>query len=83
MTKSLLLSITEYPFIIYRISFQFAISMAQFGCASDNALGVLTPFRVYVDDLGVHTRNWPRIDFQPSELNFEFYVWRFREAAFC
>ena len=26
---------------------------------------------------GVHTRNWPRIDFQPVEFNFEFYFWRF------
>ena len=32
---------------------------------------------------GVHTRNWPRIDFQPLEFNFEFYYWRFREAGFC
>ena len=23
----------------------------------------------------VHTRNWPRIDFQPLEFNFEFYFW--------
>ena len=22
---------------------------------------------------GVHTRNWPRIDFQPLEFNFEYY----------
>ena len=45
--------------------------------------GVLTPFRVYVDDLaqsGVHTRNWPIIDFQPVEFNFEFYFWRFGAA---
>ena len=21
----------------------------------------------------VHTRNWPRIDYQPLEFNFEFY----------
>ena len=27
---------------------------------------------------GVRTRNWPRIDFQPSEFNFESYFWRFR-----
>ena len=25
---------------------------------------------------GVHTRNWPRIDFKPLEFNFEFYFWR-------
>ena len=27
---------------------------------------------------GVHTRNWPRSDFQPLEFNFEFYFWRVR-----
>ena len=27
---------------------------------------------------GVHTRNWPRIDLQPLEVNFEFYFWRIR-----
>ena len=27
---------------------------------------------------GVHTRNWPIIDFQPLEFNFESYFWRFR-----
>ena len=27
---------------------------------------------------GVHTRNWPRIDFQSLEFNFQFYFWRFR-----
>ena len=32
---------------------------------------------------GVHTRNWPRNDFQPLDLYFEFYFWRFRGAAFC
>ena len=26
---------------------------------------------------GVHARNWPRIDFQPLEFNFQFYFWRF------
>ena len=26
---------------------------------------------------GVHTRNWPRIDFQLLEFNFEFYFWSF------
>ena len=26
---------------------------------------------------GVHTRNWPRIEFQPLEFKFEFYFWRF------
>ena len=26
---------------------------------------------------GMHTRNWPRIDFQPLEFNFEFHFWRF------
>ena len=26
---------------------------------------------------GVHTRIWPRIDFQPLEFNSEFYFWRF------
>ena len=26
----------------------------------------------------VRTRNWPGIDFQPLEFNFEFYFWRFR-----
>ena len=31
---------------------------------------------------GVHTRNWPRIDFQPLEFNFEFYFWRLRGTAF-
>ena len=29
-------------------------------------------------NFGVHTRNWPRIDLQPLEFNFEFYFWRFR-----
>ena len=24
---------------------------------------------------GVHTRNWPRINFQPLEINSEFYFW--------
>ena len=24
-------------------------------------------------NFGVHTRNWPRIDFQPVEFNSEFY----------
>ena len=28
-------------------------------------------------NFGVHTRNWPRIDLQPSEFNFEFYFCRF------
>ena len=31
---------------------------------------------------GVHARNWPEIDFQPLELNFEFYFWRFRGTGF-
>ena len=30
---------------------------------------------------GVHIRNWPRIDFQPLDFNFEFYFWRFREGG--
>ena len=25
---------------------------------------------------GVHTRNWPRIELQPLEFNFELYFWR-------
>ena len=29
-------------------------------------------------NFSVHTRNWPGIDFQPLEVNFEFYFWRFR-----
>ena len=28
-------------------------------------------------NFGVHTRNWPGTDFQPSEFNFEFHFWRF------
>ena len=31
----------------------------------------------------VHTRNWPRIDFQPLEFNFVFYFWRFRGPGFA
>ena len=30
---------------------------------------------------GVRTRNWPRIDFQPLEFNFEFYFWTFQGAG--
>ena len=29
-------------------------------------------------NFGEHARNWPRIDLQPLEFNFEFYFWRFR-----
>ena len=25
--------------------------------------------------VGVHTRNWPRIDIQPLEFDFEFHFW--------
>ena len=32
---------------------------------------------------GVHTRNWPRIDFQPLEFNFEVIFGDFRGPGFA
>ena len=34
-------------------------------------------------NFGVHTGNWPRIDFQRLEFNFELYYWRFRGLGFA
>ena len=33
-------------------------------------------------NFGLDTRNWPRINLQLLEFNFEFYFWRFRGLRF-